>query len=492
VTHLNRAVRLIGKTALWLVVISASAIATIVIGFAVQARVNLAELRPWHQVRLAEEFRADRTDTPKSFDEYRRLEGRLFTELRNRVLDDPAVADDYILSRFNPKSTPSRLALDTAYNRSFELVPDASAALSYLCTDSPTLLTRCGRSPNSSTERGFYVLALRMPGHGTLPSELVAARWQDWHSAVALAAKHAATRAGPGKPFYAGGYSTGASLVTLYALRSLEDASLPRPQRLVLLSPAIGISEFAVLTNIVAGLAFIPYFEKSRWLDVWPEYDRYKYNSFPVNAANQIYLLTRELHRSLDAAAASGRLQAMPRVLAFQSLVDATITAGDVVRRLLGRLPAGGHELVVFDINRGAQLEGLIAAGPREDLERIRRAPALPFRFTIVANRSPDTQEVVAFTRNAGSRETSAAELGLRWPQGVLSLGHVALPFPPDDPVYGLDPGSHDGSPFGLGNLALRGESGSWVVPLGSFARLRSNPFFAVVRERIAASIDSE
>lgn len=30
--------------------------------------------------------------------------------------------------------------------------------------------------------------------------------------------------------------------------------------------------------------------------------------------------------------------------------------------------------------------------------------------------------------------------LGLEWPAGVLSLSHVALPFPPDDPLYGRYP----------------------------------------------------
>jgi alpha-beta hydrolase superfamily lysophospholipase len=104
----------------------------------------------------------------------------------------------------------------------------------------------------------------------------------DWYAAVELAARHAAQRAGPGHPFYAGGFSTGAALTTLYSVRSLGDASLPKPARLVLISPAIGISKAAGLTKILAGLSFAPYFEKSSWIDVLPEYDPYKYNSFPV------------------------------------------------------------------------------------------------------------------------------------------------------------------------------------------------------------------
>jgi len=487
---MRRAARLVTKAVVWLAVISIAVIATIIVGFAVQARLNLPELRPWHKVGLTEEFRAARADAPRTFDEYRSLEDRLFAELRTRVLDDPAMADSYTIGRFNPKSVPARLALETPYNRSFELVPErirGGVLLVHGLTDSPYMMRGLAEL---FYQHGFYVLALRLPGHGTAPAGLVDVHWQDWYAAVTLAAKHVASRAGPGKPFYASGFSTGAPLVTLYALRSLEDTSLPRPQRLVLLSPAIGISEFAVFTNVVAGLAFIPYFEKSRWLDVWPEYDPYKYNSFPVNAANQIYLLTRELRRSIDVAESKEKLDAMPRVLAFQSLVDATITAGEVAHGLLARLPPAGHELVVFDLNRGAALEDLIAAGPREDLERIRTAPALPFRFTLVANRSAGADEVVAYTREAGSNQWDVTELGLRWPQGVLSLSHVALPLPPDDPVYGLDPRSAEGPAYMLGNLTLRGESGSWVVPLGQFVRLRSNPFFAVVRERIVAAIE--
>src|SRR6185503_11626349 len=124
------------------------------------------------------------------------------------------------------------------------------------------------------------------------------------------------------------------------------------PRGLYLVSAAIGISPFAALTSVVSGLAFIPAFEKARWLDVLPEYDPYKYNSFPVNAAKQIFRLTRVVQHALDAEADSGRLAEMPRIIAFQSIVDSTITAAEIVRGLLARLPPKGHELVVFDINR--------------------------------------------------------------------------------------------------------------------------------------------
>jgi len=465
---------------------------TIVAVFAVQARVRLGELRSWHRVVLVSEFRAGRPDTPKTFEDYLRLEERLFAELRSRVLTNPAAADTSVLGRYNPASIPSRLAFDTPYNRSYELVPATvrgAVLLVHGLSDSPYSMRAMAEL---FRDQGFYVLVLRLPGHGTIPSGLVDVRWQDWSAAVELAARHVAQRAGPDHPFYAGGFSTGAALTTLYAVRALNDPKLPRPSRLVLVSAAIGISKAAVLTKILSGLSFLPYFEKSRWLDVLPEYDPYKYNSFPVNAAAQIHALTLELRDALDAGRASGRLSEMPRVLVFQSLVDATITAHEVVSGLLLKLPAAGNELVIFDVNRSEALHGLIEESLVQGLARIREAPALPFRLTLVANSDPSSLDVAAYTREPGSRATAKTELGLSWPKGVLSLGHLALPFAGDDPVYGLTP-KPDGFPaYPLGSLTVRGEAGTLVVPLSNLARLRSNPFFAVVHDRVVAAIEAD
>ena len=236
----------------------AGVLATIILVFAVQARLRLPELRPWHTVTLAEEFRAGRAS---SFAEYRALEERLFAELRRQVLDDPLAADNQAFGRYNPKSVPARLALDTQYNRSYELLPRGEARGAVLLvhglSDSPYSMRALAQT---FVAQGYHVVALRLPGHGTVPAGLVDVSWEDWYAAVVLAARHAASKAGPGKPFVAGGHSTGSALLTLYSLRTLADAALPRPQRLYLVSPAIGISRFAALTKIVSALAFIPAF----------------------------------------------------------------------------------------------------------------------------------------------------------------------------------------------------------------------------------------
>jgi esterase/lipase len=470
-----------------------AALLVVVLAFAVQARLLLPDLHAWHRVEL-EDFRVGRADAPATFEEYLALEERLFAELRRGVLDDPAAADTQTLSRYNPNSIVARLALETMYNHSYELVPEGeirgAALLVHGLSDSPYSMRGLGETLQA---QGYYVVALRMPGHGTAPVGLTDVSWEDWYGAAVLAAKYAVAKAGADKPFVAGGHSTGAALMTLYSLRSLDDPSLPRPQHLYLISAAIGISPFAVLTNIISGLSFIPAFEKSRWIDVLPEYDPYKYNSFPVNAANQIYSLTHVVQQTLDEVAPTGRLEGMPRVHMFQSIVDSTVTANQVVRGLLARLPAHGHELVVFDINRLERLEGFIAAGPLEDLERIRAAVDLPYRVTLIGNKARDTTAMAAYTREPGAQSVTIEDLPYEWPRGVFSVGHVSLPFPVDDPVYGLTPPAGDAEPgYNLGAVAAKGETGALVVGLGTFSRLRSNPFFDVIRTRVAETLAAD
>jgi alpha-beta hydrolase superfamily lysophospholipase len=486
-------VKRLKRGARWLLIaigLLIAGLAAIVLIFALLARRRTAELQPWHRIELAEEFRAGGgVDT---FEAYRALEGRLQAELRRELLDDPSRADTYSLGRYTPGSVPARLALGTPFNASFELEPDGeprgAALLVHGLSDSPYSMRAVA---GILREQGFYVLVLRLPGHGTIPAGLLEVDWKDWYAAVEIAARHVAARAGQ-LPFYVGGYSTGAALTALYSLRMLEDSELPKPTRLVVLSAAIGIPSSARLTRILASLAFLPGLEQSRWLDVAPEYDPYKYNSFPVNAARQIYDLTIELAAELESARARGALPGMPRVLAFQSLVDATVTARDVALRLMGPLTPNQHELVVFDVNRREGLEALVAPGLRSDLELLRATPDLPFRLVVVGNSSPDSDDIELVLREVGVADERRLSLGLVWPRGVLSLGHVALPFEPNDPVYGLTPDSAGELDYPLGALGVRGESGTLVVGLGTLARMRCNPFFEVVRARLIDAVQTD
>ena len=67
--------------------------------------------------------------------------------------------------------------------------------------------------------------------------------------------------------------------------------------------------------------------------------------------------------------------------------------------------------------------------------------------------------------------------LNVNWPRGVLSLSHIALPFPPDDPLYGRYPPDDDNTIY-LGEVALRGERGLHQLPGDRLLRMRYNPFY--------------
>jgi alpha-beta hydrolase superfamily lysophospholipase len=160
-----------------------------------------------------------------------------------------------------------------------------------------------------------------VPGHGTLPAGLVRSGAADWNAAVRLGVRHVRSRIGSGLPLVLVGYSNGGALVTRYTLDALEDPSLTRPDRLVLVSPMIGVTPMARLASVISALGFLPYFEKARWLDVVPN-NPFKYNSFPANAGRQTYDITRDIQRaSRDSRPMDGRV---PASLTFQSLVDAT------------------------------------------------------------------------------------------------------------------------------------------------------------------------
>lgn len=461
----------------------------LVLAFAVQARLRLPELQAWHRTPLAAEFRADDPARPRDFAGYLQLEDRLFGELEELVRTLPAGDPGAATSRYDPASVPGRLARN-GWNRSQERVPAASKGAVLLVhglTDSPYMMRALA---DLCFERGLRVLCLRLPGHGTVPAGLVQATWQDWYAAVDLALRHLAL-AVPGKPLYACGFSTGAALLTLQAIRALHDDTAPRLRRLFLVSAAIGVSDFAAIANVVSALSFVPYFERAKWLDVLPEYDPYKYNSFPTNAGNQIWRLTQQLRTERDRAQADATWPAMPKVLAFQSVVDATVSASDVAQQLFAHLRGDGHELVAFDVNREDHWASLVAPGPRETLERIRASGPLPYRISLVANVAADSANVALYTRDAGSLAVAKEELDLAWPKGVFSLGHVAMPLPPDDPVYGIVPREGGDLRWQLG-LPARGEAGAILVPQANLARLRSNPLFAVVRRKILAALAAD
>jgi len=460
-------------------------VATIMLVQAFRAR-GLPPLQAWHREAPQLELTAEEMGQ-RGFDFARYLarEDEVIHESRTRVTEALTPEDDLPGMRYAPSSPNNPARFETDWNRSFERRPAkvrGGALLVHGMTDAPYSM----RPLAALLEReGWYVLAVRMPGHGTVPAALVTAQWEDWLAAVAVAARHVRVQIGADAPLLMAGYSNGGALVLEHQLDAIADDDMPRADRIVLVSPMIGIARGSGLAHVSGLLSFIPYFEQSAWLDIQPEFNPFKYNSFPFNAGVQSVRLTREIQGDLDRHARAGTLSKLPPVLTFQSVLDDTVQSAAVIARLYDQLPANGSELVLFDINRAGTLLPLFsrtALGFRDTLGRatdVRR-----WGLTVVLNTRPDTLGVSEWRVAAGTTQATRRELGLEFPREVYSLSHVALPFPLDDPLYGLDP--DEGEDFGirLGRLALRGERRALVVPVDQFARLGCNPFFPYLAER--------
>ena len=89
------------------------------------------------------------------------------------------------------------------------------------------------------------------------------------------------------------------SLALQYALDAVDDSQLARPDRVVLISPMIGITRFARFAGIAGWPAILPAFAKAAWLSVLPEFNPFKYNSFPINGARQTHRLTVVLQEEI-------------------------------------------------------------------------------------------------------------------------------------------------------------------------------------------------
>lgn len=155
--------------------------------------------------------------------------------------------------------------------------------LSHGLTDSPYMMHSLARYFQSQC---FVVLGILLPGHGTRPGDLLNVNWQEWVKAKEFGLEQASKYA---ENVYVGGFSTGGTL-SLYVAAGNENVA-----GLMLFAPAVDISEtanFAWTHNISSWL-----FKRTAWLQILPDDDPYKYESFSMNAVVQINALTGKMKK---------------------------------------------------------------------------------------------------------------------------------------------------------------------------------------------------
>lgn len=466
----------------WLVVTG-----LVVLGSAINSR-SLPDLEPWHRWTFEHEPDAGEL-RDMDWQDWLRVEQAVFDELQAFRAAEPRPGR----YRYEAQSSlgPRDGAVD--WNRSQVFMPDGpvrgGALMLHGMSDSPYSLRHLAQV---YLARGFVVVIPRMPGHGTAPSGLRDVQWTDWLAATELAAREVRARAGADVPFHVVGYSNGAALGLKYAMDRAEegaDAALPAPDRVVMVSPMIGIGRAAAFSRLMPLLGWMRWFEKSRWLDVQPEFNPFKYNSFPVNGVRQSWLLVGTLQAQLLQLRATGRSDRLPPILAFQSVLDGTVSTTAVVRNLFDPLPANGSELVLFDINRQGVLAPMLRRQASGMLDDLQPGESFAYRLTVVGNLDADSASVAERRREPGQAQAVLRPLPYLYPSNVYSLSHVALPFPVDDPLYGLTPRTDEDYGIRLGTLALHGERGALSVGTDQLLRLGSNPFYDYLAGRIDEAI---
>jgi len=447
------------------------------------------DLSPWHTTVLEEEFTED--DRDETFADYLAREELLFAELKTRIYDVTGPASPEVIHRFQKGSPADPTGYPKNWNRTFQLPPANGEAtcgvlLLHGMSDSPYSLRTIGER---LSREGAHVIGLRLPGHGTTPSGLLEFTHEDMAAAVEIAVRHLRETTGD-RPLFLVGYSNGGALSVHYALECLEDDTLPKVEGIVLISPAIGVTPMAAFAVWQGRVGHWLGLEKLAWNSISSEYDPYKYNSFAVNAGDQVYRLTAEIGKHLSRLDEEDRLSAFPPLLAFQSAVDATVSTPALIEGLFAKLPGDRHELVLFDLNRTGLIESFLAKDPEPHLDALIRSSRKPFSLTVFRNRNE--HEPAVEIRHFSSTDSTPVitDPGLSWPKGLYSLAHVALPFSPDDPLYGngLAPGEEKAG-FQIGNVVLRGEKGVLKISPVDQLRLRWNPFYPWLEDRVAGFV---
>lgn len=464
------------KWALTVVVVAA---ATVILVTAFGAR-KMADLSPEHRIDMENEFVASMADDT-DWAGYLAIEARLAAELKDKI--ESKERPESLLDRYSSASLTYSGNFGGDWNHSYEMStpePQGVAVLLHGLTDSPYSMLSTAQT---LVGEGYNVVVPRMPGHGFAVGELRNVQWEDWAAAVRIAVAHAAQLPGGSQSLVLGGYSNGALMAIDYALHCDETDNLACPDRLILMSPAIAVSPLAVMSDMHAVLSWIPYFEKSRWMSILPEIDPFKFTSFPMRAAREIYRLTSRTYKTLQDTSMAEKL---PPILTFQSAVDNTVSARAIVSNLYANLPENGSEIVVYDINRSSTALHLMKSRPRDPVEFFQSMAPLKYRATILSNQDQGSAGLDLVDIAAGERNATIMKTEYEWPAGIYSMSHIAVPFRPDDRVYG------DGFLYGtdesriaLGAVAPRGEAGVLLLTSDYFLRTRYNPFFEFQARRI-------
>lgn len=472
------------KAGKWIVTVLLVLFLTIYFVRAFDSR-NMPEPAAEHRIEFEHEFVASQEDDIDWWD-YIGIERQLAAELAEHIEAHPRSASR--ADRYTAGSLTSPESFPNNWNRSYEISvpsPKGVTVLLHGLSDSPYSMLATAETLASA---GYNVIVPRLPGHGFAVGGLRHVSWEDWTAAVRVAIRHAMSLPGSDGGLVLVGYSNGGLLAVDYGLACGDAGELPCPDAIVLLSPAISVSPFAAVANLHSAVSWTPYFERFQWQSILPEVDPFKFTSFPKHAGWEIHRMSKRTHKML---AKPGMAERLPPILAFQSVVDDTIDAAALVRILFSKLPDNGSELVAYDVNRDSQILHLMKSAPGDVIALFEGMAPLNYAVTVLGNHDGSSSELEAWRLAARAESGVTSPTAMSWPGEIYSLSHIAVPFRPDDPVYGDGSVIVGGTGIVLGALSPRGERGMLRLSADYFMRARYNPFFAYQAERLTAWLEA-
>ncbi len=446
----------------------------IYLGFAAREK---PDIQTWHKIPQWED-----NLTKKEYPDFKAYltEEKKFLDDINRSVE---LKEAFSYNRYAKDNLSSPYVAGKNLNASFEFSPDGKKIqggilLVHGLTDSPYHLKTLG---HLFADSGYYVIGLRLPGHGTVPGALLDVCWEDWYAAVQFGARMVLNKIENAKnnKFYIGGFSTGGALTLRYVLDAVSARDIRLPDKLLLLSPVISVDPLSAFMDWHHIISWISYFEKFKWLEIKPEYDPFKYNSFAKNAADQIFDLTKANWELIDLIAEDETLrQKVPPIYAFQSRVDATVKTEKLLD-MFTHIASDKSELMLFDINRVFEtaVNEKLKADPLDlDIMKRIRAKVMVVTNKAKSGRAGYSKSVLIKTLHANKADTLN---GLDWPENIFALSHVCIPISPDDEYYGRE--------SILGGINIKGEQK--VLLIGDdLSRLRYNPLFDLVKISLEVS----
>lgn len=349
------------------------------------------------------------------------------SEMRDMIARVRSAEDAVQLQKTIAGNTPFELAPSAGFARGQHKLYRRGVLLIHGLTDSPYSMRHLAEF---FQRNGFRVLAVLLPGHGTRPGDLLHVTWQEWARAVAYATGQLALEA---DEIYLAGYSAGAALAIHH---SLDDS---RVRGLFMFSPALDITHRAAWAWVHKMYSWLV--PEACWAGIKPDRDPYKYESFPKNAAAQLFALCQAVRKQLH-----DRPLNLP-IFTAASVDDASVIASATLQ-FMAAAPNPLNHLVLYTTDPATPVPGIAAA-----------------QVELIDSRIPA--------------------------QHILSSAHTALVQPPEDEHYGAHGEYCNCLHYYPGNMAQYqacwartgevrlGEVTEQNLAAGTLRRLTYNPHYA-------------